>query len=1332
MAAGYTLPPPPVLDIHNAQAFEKWKKFKCAWTNYAMATELNKKSQAVQVATLLTVIGEEAREVFSTFTDWASDGDDAKIEPVLTKFAQYCQPRKNVPFERYRFNRRTQEPGETYDQYRTALRKLAEGCDFQTITPGEILRDRLVFGVKDDKVRERLLRESNLTLQKTDEICRAAESMIAQMKVVSESSGATVSAVRASQERQQSLLDESKTSPGGKRSRECWNCGRTHEYHRKELCPAYGKVCNKCLKPNHFAAKCRSTKNKSSQRSIKVIDDDADEVFPTQVLAVHLDDSQFVTLKLESGNYLRFQVDTGAQCNVIPLTLYKEATKDFKLTHVTPAKTPITAYGGTTLPVVGKVLIRVWRGDFRCQLDCKLVDSTNIRPLLVRKACLGMKIVSYLDNDELNKPDTSDTAVYILDGPSPVSKEQLIKKHPKVFSEGVGQLEGEYHIRLDPMIDPVQHAPRRVPVALRDCLKETLDGMVQQDIIVPVTKPTSWISSIVAVPKKNGRLRICLDPKDLNKAIQRVHYPLPTIEDIATRLHGAKVFTILDVRSGFWHVVLDEPSSLLTTFHTPFGRYRWKRMPFGICSAPEVFQRRMHELIEGLHGIEVIADDFVAVGFGDTLDKAIHDHDKNLEAFILRCEERGVKLNADKVKLRKLEVPFIGHVATGEGLSVDPSKVRAISEMPPPKDDAAVQRLLGLTQYLSKFLLHLSDITKPLRECTQKDTDWVWDHAQQNALDTLKKAVTSTPILRYYNLEEEVTLQCDASQSGLGAALMQNGQPVAYPSRALTSAETRYTQIEKELLAIVFACDRFEAYIYGRDGVHVETDHKPLESIVLKPLNSAPKRLQRMLLKLQKYSLQVKYKKGEKMFLADTLSRAYLPEVNSCEFSRNLEDVNHTSSLPLSDDRLQQFQHVSADDPVLQVLRETIHRGWPDSKSEVHESVQAYYDFRDELTVQDQLVFKGPLLVVPAVMRKEMMAVAHATHIGTEGCIRRARESMYWPRMSTELKEYISKCDICLAHRATPGKEPLLQHEFVGRPWSKVSTDLCELQGRTLLVVCDYYSNFIEVESINKVTTCGVTKALKAMFSRYGVPDVLVSDNGPQFDSAEFATFSKTWGFKRVTSSPRYPQSNGKAENAVKTVKRLFTKCRESGQSEFLALLDWRNTPSEGIGTSPAQRFFGCRCKTLLPMSESLLHPRYSTEEDTRAINAQKQRQQFYYNRQAKSHKPIAPGETVRMRLPGQTTWSAGVCKGLVGPRSYEVKVGEGSYRRNHRQLIHADEPPLLDLPQEEPRISQESPVHDQQHTMPTVTTSSSDPPVLRRSGRTRKPPAWMTDYVPF
>ena len=188
------------------------------------------------------------------------------------------------------------------------------------------------------------------------------------------------------------------------------------------------------------------------------------------------------------------------------------------------------------------------------------------------------------------------------------------------------------------------------------------------------------------------------------------------------------------------------------------------------------------------------------------------------------------------------------------------------------------------------------------------------------------------------------------------------------PSRALTPAETRYAQIEKELLAIVFACDHFEAYIYGRDVVQVETDHQPLVAIMQKPLNSAPNRLQRMLLRLQKYNINLKYKRGQLMFLADTLSRAYLHDVHACEFSRELQEVDHTIAMALPEECLHQLTSASSSDPTLQVLRATICRGWPETKSDVPDCIHPYYDFRDELTVQDQLVFKGSRVIIPATM----------------------------------------------------------------------------------------------------------------------------------------------------------------------------------------------------------------------------------------------------------------------------------------------------------------------------------------------------------------------------
>ena len=304
--------------------------------------------------------------------------------------------------------------------------------------------------------------------------------------------------------------------------------------------------------------------------------------------------------------------------------------------------------------------------------------------------------------------------------------------------------------------------------------------MVDQQILAPVITPTPWVSSMVVAQKKDGRVRICLDPQHLNKVIMRSHYPLPTIEEVTTRLSNAKVFSVLDAKTGFWQVKLTEATSYLTTFNTPFGRYRWKRMPFGISSAPEVWQQKMNELVEGLKGVEVIADDFLICGFGSDKEEATANHDVNLRMFLQRARERGLKLNLEKVKLRLTSVPFIGHLLTDKGLAPDPNKVTAIMNMPTPTNVKSLQQLLGMVQYLSKFLPQLSTITEPLCQLGHRDTEWKWSTIHDSAVHKVKDLICKAPVLRYFDPAIELTLQCDASESGLGYALLQQGQPVAF------------------------------------------------------------------------------------------------------------------------------------------------------------------------------------------------------------------------------------------------------------------------------------------------------------------------------------------------------------------------------------------------------------------------------------------------------------------------------------------------------------------------------------------------------------------------
>ncbi|KAL9970565.1 hypothetical protein ACROYT_G022964 [Oculina patagonica] len=346
----------------------------------------------------------------------------------------------------------------------------------------------------------------------------------------------------------------------------------------------------------------------------------------------------------------------------------------------------------------------------------------------------------------------------------------------------------EYHIEVDPDIKPVQHAPRRVPVPLKARLKEKIAEMEKQGIIVRETEPTDWISSLVAV-QKPGKLRVCIDPRDLNRAIKRPKYPMPTVEEVLPKLANAKVFTVLDAKDGFHQVKLDKESSLLTTFWTPFGRYRYLRMPQGISSAPEEYQRRQNEALSGLDGVEVIADGILCYGSGETIEDALADHDSNLLNLLDRAREK----DSDQT----------------------PQKVEEIVNMPRPDDKRAVQRLLGCVTYLSRFMPTLSEVSEPLRKLTEKNNLFMWESQQEEAFQTIKNMISSTPVLKYYDVVRETTIQCDASESGLGATLLQDGQPVAFASRSLSAVERRYAQIEKECLVISLRVHSFQSVPAG-------------------------------------------------------------------------------------------------------------------------------------------------------------------------------------------------------------------------------------------------------------------------------------------------------------------------------------------------------------------------------------------------------------------------------------------------------------------------------------------------------------------------------------
>lgn len=368
------------------------------------------------------------------------------------------------------------------------------------------------------------------------------------------------------------------------------------------------------------------------------------------------------------------------------------------------------------------------------------------------------------------------------------------------------------------------------------------------------------------------------------------------------------------------------------------------------------------------------------------------------------------------------EITYLGHKLNSDGLKADPDKVKAVLEMKSPEDKPALRRFLGIITYLGKFISNLSTLTATLRTLLEKDIHFHWNKEHEQCFQNLKNIITQVPVLRYFDVEKPVTLSVDSSSQGVGDVLLQETQPVAFASKALTTSQKNYAQIEKEMYAIVFACRRFHDYIYGRDVVHIETDHKPLELIYSKPLYRAPPRLQKMMLELQKYTLHVKYKPGKELHIADALSRAYIDSDSSDD---DTFDVCMLQQMPISDDKWTQIQENTRQDITLQDLLAVTLNGWPEHRWQLPEGAKPYWNYRDEISVYDGVLFKSDRVIVPTNMRKDMLNLIHDSHLGIEKCKRRARDVVFWPSMNEHIED-VAKCGTCNEHRMKNQKEPLM------------------------------------------------------------------------------------------------------------------------------------------------------------------------------------------------------------------------------------------------------------------------------------------------------------------
>ncbi|PIK51509.1 hypothetical protein BSL78_11614 [Apostichopus japonicus] len=344
--------------------------------------------------------------------------------------------------------------------------------------------------------------------------------------------------------------------------------------------------------------------------------------------------------------------------------------------------------------------------------------------------------------------------------------------------------------------------------------------MEKLGVIESVTEPTDWVSSVVYSQKANGKWRVCLDPKDLNSAIKRTYHKTPTLEEITHRLAHSTVFSKLDARHGYWSIMLDKESSFLTTFNSPFGRYRFKRLPFGLSVSQDIFQAKMDQILELCPGTFGISDDIGVYG------KTEEEHDQNLHRLMKVAREKGLVFNYEKCEIKKPSIKFFGSIYDSQGVHPDPEKVKAIEKIEAPSNKKELQEFMGIATYMSPFVPNLSTCSSPLRSLLKADTEFHWTNSHNQSFNQIKELIRKQVILAYFDPNKESVIEVDASMKGIGCVLLQDSKPVYFASKALTETEQRYANIEREMLAVVYACEGFTPIFMGNLSLSkVTTSH---------------------------------------------------------------------------------------------------------------------------------------------------------------------------------------------------------------------------------------------------------------------------------------------------------------------------------------------------------------------------------------------------------------------------------------------------------------------------------------------------------------------------
>ena len=1218
-----------------------------------------------------------------------SDDDKKDPDKLFTFFeSQIPSTKCNFRVHRLQLSRFTFNTGENVDSFVTRIRQHAQKCELDVNELSERIVELVIASTPiSDFQKELLAKPKGFTVKELLECGRKYEALIeGNLQIQNLDNSDKVDAIR-----------KSKLHP-------CTYCGTTH---KKRECPAYDSTCDQCGKKGHWRSVCRSNPNMKKKKSVhkpprgrskshhrgphkstktesheyrkpqrSQVHHASEEYFETLDSVVHNIESNesevYQTLKISppssTKDYnIRLKLDTGASCNTIPHRMIKQIYKsdEHAKRSIETEQVKLTAYNGKGINYKGTIYMNLHsKGRIhRCKFYIIDVAGYKAPAILGLKTCKDLNLITI--NLIENKPKVVEPVTNL---------ESIVSTFPKCFDR-IGEFEGEIKLNLKDDAIPYIAPPRKCSIHMKDKIRDELQNMVKKGIIKEVHEHTDWCSNVCFVTKQDGSLRVCLDPKKLNENLKRCPHKIPTTEEMNPLFSGAKFFSKLDAKAGYWSVKLDPQSQLLTTFRSPLGqRYCFLRLPFGLNVSQDDFQRKIDQILENLPGVAGIADDICVTGSTEA------EHDENLLRLMKRAEDKGLVFNSSKCVIKQTEISFFGNIYTREGIKPDPKKVEHIRNMPTPESKDELRRFLGMITYLSQFIPKFSNKTNTLRELLKESAYWCWEEEHEKCFIALKKEISDQSMLHYFDTSKDTVLEADASIKGLGSALIQDGKPIAFASKALTETQTRYSNIEREMLAIVAGCERYHTFLYGKSFTII-TDHQPLVTICNKPIHSAPARLQRMLLRIQGYNYRIIYRPGSQMIIADALSRLPDPKtrsdvdlderIDNIDIDIDAEKLCNIALINFGQEKKKSIIEETLNDPDLATLKEVVINGWPNTIKDLPEKIRSYWSYREEIGVEAGVLFKGRQVIIPDSMRSEILKSLHKSHQGIEKTRLLAKETCFWPRINKDIEKRCKECPLCQEFQHMNQQEPMQAYEIPSRPWQYIGTDLFEIDGKHFLIIADKYSKFPLVDEVtaNK-TSKGVTDAVSRYCAIFGRPEKIFSDNGPQYSGKAFQDFINQWGISHVTSSPTYSQSNGFIERQIGHIKPLLEKTIRNNDDIQLTLMNIRATPISHRLKSPAELLLNRPITTLLPS-----HQEVGDESDRDELHCRRDTM-LNQNKTGNILSTLHPGQFVRVLSHQNKRWFPGtVVREAETPQSYIIRSNNRTIRRNRHHLREAISP---------------------------------------------------------